>query len=135
MDYHNTMALSELERSKMLRLATAINEKNRRLRAEYTQKLAARLSAAKEELRDLVAAFKKADPELRRVILFGSMARQDVKRLEFDIDLAVDSERYNDLLGIAMDSEFKVDLIDLASASPYIVESVKRDGVEIYHAE
>lgn len=82
----------------------------------------------------LVELFRSVDPKLRRVILFGSLARKNVKRLEFDIDIAVECDRFMDLLGIAMESDFKVDLIDLDTASPYIVRSVEREGVELYRA-
>lgn len=115
-------------------LATSINEHNRRERARRRVLLAARVAEAYREVDRLVAEFRRIDPRLERVVLFGSLARGTVSRLSFDIDLAVSSLRYLDLLGPALDSSFKVDLIDLATASPYVLQAVGRDGVEKYRA-
>ena len=135
MDYRALMALSQQERKKILDLAAAINERNRLQRAEAEKALIERVASARQEVERLVESFKGVDPDLHRVVLFGSLARDNVKRLGFDIDLAVKSDRYMDLLGVALDSDFKVDLIDLEAASSYVIRSVEREGVEVYHAE
>ncbi len=129
------MALSESDRKKILELAAAINERNRRQRIELERTLQKRKTAARAEVDRLVQQFRRTDPALRRVVLFGSLARDEVKRLDFDIDMAVDTERYSELLGPALESEFKVDLVDLRTASPYIRRSVERDGIEVHRAE
>ena len=92
----------------------------------------ARLSIAREEARQLAQRFAEEDPELRQVILFGSLATGEIGDREPDIDLAVESPRYLSLVAIALDSRFKVDVIDLATARPAILEAVARDG-EILH--
>ena len=129
------MALSSEEQQKILDLAAAINERNRKERAENKKKLSERITAARSEIDRLIDLFQRTDPNLKKIVLFGSLARDAVKRLDFDIDLAVDSERYMDLLGIALDSDFKIDLIDLMTASAYIKRSIARDGVEVYRAK
>ena len=128
------MALTERERQGVLRLAAAINRRNARKRPALEEALARRVKEAHQEVSRLVERFREADPELRRVVLFGSLARNEVKRIDFDIDLAVDSDRYSQLLGIALESVFKVDLIDLVAASSYIKRSVRREGKEHYRA-
>jgi predicted nucleotidyltransferase len=135
MDYRNDMALSDTERHRIIELAETINRRNRTERTITEKRLRDRVSAARAEVDRLVLSFGEVDAQLRQVVLFGSLARGDAKRLEFDIDLAVESSRFTDLLGIAMDSEFKVDLVDLACASPYILKSVDREGVVVFRAE
>ena len=63
------------------------------------------------------------------------MARNAEKRLGFDIDIAVESSKYSDLLDLAAESAFKVDLVDLSCASSYIRNSIERDGKEVYRAD
>lgn len=128
------MALSAGERDGIRELARAINSRNRRKREREGEEQRERLALARAEVDRLVTEFQRVDPALRRVVLFGSLARDDAKSLDFDIDLAVDASRYLDLLGIALDSPFKVDLVDLSSASRYIVAAIERDGVEVYRA-
>ena len=126
------MALSMDEREKILEIARSLNERNRRERIAREAELRDRIAAAKAEIDRLVARFREADPHLHRVVLFGSLARNRVRGIDFDIDLAVSSERYMDLLGIALDSPFDVDLVDLDHPSPFILAAIERDGVEIF---
>ena len=129
------MALSERERQGVLELAAAINRRNARRRPALEQALARRVKEAHREVSRLVERFREADPELHSVVLFGSLARNEVKRIDFDIDLAVETDRYSQLLDIALESAFKVDLIDLVAASSYIKRSVRREGLERYRAK
>ena len=127
------MALSEHERQGVLRLAAAINRRNARQRPALEQALVRRVKEAHREVSRLVERFREADPELRSVVLFGSLARNEVQRIDFDIDLAVESDRYSQLLDIALESVFRVDLIDLVAASSYIklyqaIGSARRHG-------
>jgi predicted nucleotidyltransferase len=126
--------LPQADRDMIHELATGMNERNRRRRAKRAVLLAARVDEAHREVDRLVAEFRRIDPELDRIVLFGSLARSRVTRLSFDIDLAVSSRRYLDLLGPALASPFKVDLVDLETASPYVREAISRDGVEKYRA-
>lgn len=129
------MALSQDDQRRILELSEAVNTRNRRKRQENELARARRVAAANNEIERLVKSFRCTDPKLKRIVLFGSLARGSVKRLDFDIDVAVESSRYMDLLGTVLDSDFKIDLIDLTSASRYIRQSVDRDGVELFRAE
>lgn len=94
-----------------------------------------RVEAAWDEVNALVEQFRAEDSRLSRVVLFGSLARDEVLREDFDIDLAVESDRYFELLGIALRSRFHVDLIDLNTAAPHIQNATNREGVELYRAD
>lgn len=129
------MALSKEEREEIRRIAEATNRRNRRARERVRQQIAERRELAWSEVGRLVEEFRALDPQLRRVVVFGSLATGRLKRVEFDIDMAVDSHRYLDLLGPALDSAFNVDLVDLAQARSHIREAILRDGVEVFHAD
>jgi predicted nucleotidyltransferase len=90
-----------------------------------------RHSLARRQLDEMVARFREIDPEVR-VVLFGSMARGTPKNPSFDIDLAVDSDKYWELLGVALDREIPVDLIDLRHTASHIRSSVEAEGEVIY---
>jgi len=92
---------------------------------------AERVRHARLEIDRLVAQIRAVDPDVRRIVLFGSLAKNSVKRPSFDIDLAVDSDHYTRLIDIALDSEFKVDLVDLACCSRYVAAAVEQHGVEL----
>ena len=115
-------------------LGASMNARNRRRRARHAAALEARIAEAHREIDRLVCEFRSIDPDLERVVLFGSLARGNVTRLTFDIDLAVSSRCHVDLLGPALDSPFEVDLVDLDSASRYVLEAIARHGVEKYRA-
>ena len=123
------------EHEKRREIAARARRRAERDRVERARLIEVRLREAHAEIDRLVAAFRACDPGLRRVVLFGSIARGRVKRPGFDIDLAVDSDRYGDLLDIALDSSFDVDLIDLTWCSDYVREAVERHGVEVFRAD
>jgi predicted nucleotidyltransferase len=83
------------------------------------------VEAAWDEVNALVEQFRAEDSELSRVVLFGSLARDEVLREDFDIDLAVESDRYFELLGIALRSRYHVDLVDLNTAAPPTVHFLR----------
>ena len=83
----------------------------------------------------LTKCFVKADPGLRKVVLFGSLATGDLGNREPDVDLAVDSPQYLRLVSIGLDSPFKVDVVDLPNASPVISRAVEHHGRIMYERE
>ncbi len=113
-----------------------IREMARNLEARYAERrkrTAARATCAREEAVRLTRRFRQRDPELRRVVLFGSLACGGTPAgRHFDIDLAVDSERYLALVGEALDSEFDVDVIDLRRVREAIREDIETYGEVIY---
>ena len=91
-------------------------------------------AAGLAEAQRLAHDFAAVDPELRAVVLFGSLATGEVGNRPPDIDLAVESSCYLQLVAIALDSRFKVDVIDLATARPAIRQAVARHGKMIFDA-
>ena len=134
-DYRIRMALPSGEYRKILELAASINARNRRERIRNQKLLRKRVERAHAEVERLAEVFRKTDPNIQRIVLFGSVARNAEKRLGFDIDIAVESSKYSDLLDLAAESAFKVDLVDLSCASSYIRNSIERDGKEVYRAD
>ena len=121
-----------MDREKLAAMGRAIARKNRAERERLQRELAERIDAAWAEVQRLTEAFRAMDPELRQVILFGSLAEGRARSLSFDIDLAVDSDRYLQLVSVALESPFRVDVVDLRSASAYIREAVSRFGKVLY---
>lgn len=127
--------LTDADRVSLKRIAErALHDEERRRRAR-TELIRSRVKAAWDEVNNLVEQFRAEDSELSRVVLFGSLARDEVLREGFDIDLAVESDRYFELLGIVLRSGFHVDLIDLNTAAPHIRDAIDREGVELYRAD
>ncbi|KAF0220651.1 MAG: DNA polymerase subunit [Geobacteraceae bacterium] len=105
-----------------------------RFQRQKADALAIRKAQAHEEVQTLVREFLLIDPGITKIILFGSLARNDVSSLDFDIDLAVScsGEHFLALVALALDSPFKVDLVELSTADSRIKSAVARDGVVLY---
>ncbi len=124
-----------VDEQKLRAIAARANRITQERRIERERAINERVREARQEIDRLVGQIRDTDPGVRRIVLFGSIAKNDVKRLSFDIDLAVDSDKYMQLLDIALDSKFKVDLVDLACCSRYIAAAVEQHGVELYRAD
>ena len=109
-------------------------ERQRRLLRQRADAVAARKAMAFEEIKVLVERFRAADPDIGRIFLFGSLARDDVRSPDFDIDLAVvcSGGNFLKLVAIALDSRFSVDVVDLSTADDRIRTAVAREGVVLY---
>jgi len=105
-----------------------------RLQREKVDALAIRKAQALEEVQALVGKFLLVDSGIIKIILFGSLARDDVSSLNSDIDLAVScsGEHFLALVAIAQDSPFKVDLVDLSTADNRIKDAITREGMVLY---
>ena len=105
-----------------------------RMQQQKVDTLAIRKAQALEEVQELVRKFLLLDPGITRIILFGSLARDDVSSLDFDIDLALScsGEHFLALVALAQDSPFKVDLVDLSMADNRIKGAIARDGMVLY---
>ena len=105
-----------------------------RLQREKVDALAIRKVQALEEVQVLVGKFLLVDSGIIKIILFGSLARDDVSSLNSDIDLAVScsGEHFLALVAIAQDSPFKVDLVDLSTADNRIKDAITREGMVLY---
>lgn len=107
-------------------------EKKRQI--EYQRLLNIRVSKAMNEAWSLTKRFREIDLQLKRVILFGSLAEGTVTSENFDIDLAVESDRYLQLVAIALDSEFKVDVVELGSLPKAVRKRVLDRGKVLHEA-
>ena len=87
-----------------------------------------RILLANAEASRLAAAIKVADPQVRTVYLFGSLAEGEPSRLDFDIDLALDGGDIYLAMDTASDSAFDVDLVDLRRLPPNIRERILQRG-------
>jgi predicted nucleotidyltransferase len=105
-------------------------------RLDYKKRAAIqeRVSRAMAESKRLAREFLNLDPELEKVILFGSLARGVIHSEDFDIDLAVlcSREKYLSLVVAALNSSFHVDLADLRSTDERIRASIDREGRVIF---
>ena len=110
----------------------ALNLLKRDLREQ--QRIERRIEAAQAEIDKLLARFLEIDPALQKVILFGSLAKQAVKSVNFDIDLAVQcsEDKFLLLVATALDSDFTVDVVDLVSVSQTFRHFILKDGVVLY---
>ena len=116
-------------------VAEGLKQRERRRSAHLDHMRREWRAAGLAEAGRLTKCFVEADPDLRKVVLFGSLATGDLGNREPDVDLAVDSPQYLRLVSIALDSTFKVDVVDLPNASPVISRAVERDGRVMYERE
>lgn len=130
-----TVSLTEEDRKQIKQIAKATRARNAEAARRKSKEIRSRKRDAWQEINRLVRNFRECDPGLREIILFGSLARDEVKSVRFDIDLAVDSEKYLDLVGIALDSSFEVDLVNFKTATGYIRTAVQTDGKVLYRGD
>ena len=99
--------------------------------AREQKQIEQRLKAAQRVITELVTDFLEIDPTLQKVILFGSLAKNRVRSVNFDIDLAVQGsqDKFLSLVACTLDREFKVDIVDLNSVNPTWREFIQREGV------
>lgn len=91
-----------------------------------------RVKLARKELKKLRDDFLNIDGKMEKMICFGSLAKNNIESINFDIDIAVKSKKYYQLVSRAMKSEFKVDVIDLDSIHNKIKENIIKYGKVVY---
>jgi len=102
----------------------AANELERR-------RIADRLERARNEAKRLADEIRAADATVRNVILFGSTARGNPSREDFDLDLALDGGDAYKAMDIAAGSPFKVDLVSLDLLPAGMRDAVLATGVRL----
>ena len=117
------------------KLIEAVKRRRREYGAELPQKIQRRKESALKEAFRLVAEFRKEDPELKKVVLFGSLAKDNVRDINFDIDLAFQGKEYYRCVAIVLDSYFKVDLVDYDSSADFIREEIDTGGKVLYDSD
>ena len=80
----------------------------------------------------IVDEIKRIDPELSKIILFGSLATDSVRSEDFDIDLAVSSERIFKIAAWSEDQDLPLDVVDLDALSPDFRRVVEEEGTVLY---
>jgi predicted nucleotidyltransferase len=94
-----------------------------------------RFAEAMEFLPKLVASFREIDPDLDKIILFGSLAKGKPKRADFDIDVAVRSDRYFRMVAWALDQVWKIDVVDLDAIGNTILSHIESEGRTLYEKD
>jgi len=112
-----------------------IVETARRENQKAEQRTREAVKLARAFLPELVKAFRRIDPDLRLIVLFGSLAEGTVRGEHFDLDIAVRSERYLQLVAWGLDQDYKIDVIDLDAVRPHIAERIRSRGEVLYAAE
>ncbi len=112
----------------------AIAQNIRREERKRQQLLEKRIEAAWREVEILKTRFLEIDPALRKILLFGSLGKKQVRSTNFDIDLAVkcSPDKYLQLVGVALDSDFKVDVVDLTTVNQNFRQFILQDSAVIY---
>ncbi|MDA8426565.1 MAG: nucleotidyltransferase domain-containing protein [Treponema sp.] len=91
-----------------------------------------RIAEARAALPSLVEEIRRIDPGIRTILLFGSLARGEPRSARFDIDLAVDSDKYLQLVSWALDQSFAVDVVCLDDLDPAFRASILEYGKVLY---
>jgi len=88
-----------------------------------------RTESAMREARLLAEGILRADPDVKAVILFGSLAEGGPKRLDFDIDLALDGGDAYKAMDVTEESSFDVDVVSLRLLPPHVRERIAAKGI------
>jgi predicted nucleotidyltransferase len=103
----------------------------RKLNEIECKQIEERIVVAKAEAVRLATAIKAADRQVHAIYLFGSLARSEPTRLDFDIDLAMDGGDVYLAMDIVADSAFDVDVVDLNRLPQHVREGILQRGVKI----
>jgi predicted nucleotidyltransferase len=118
----------QTDEEKLSRIAANINRENKL----EDRRVRDKIRAAREEARGLVTQFLEIDPGIGKIVLFGSLAEGNVFSIDFDIDLAVRSEKYLQLVSCGLKSSFRVDVVDLDHVADPIKSSIEKYGKILY---
>ena len=116
------------DETRLARIADNFKREN----AREDERIEKRMWEANLEIRRLVDRFLEIDPDIEKIVLFGSLAEGKVLSLHFDIDLAVRSEKYLQLVSCGLKSYFRVDVVDLATVQAHIRRSIENYGKILY---
>jgi predicted nucleotidyltransferase len=96
---------------------------------EEERLIRARAADALHEARRLAREIRAADPTVRAVILFGSLAEEGPRRLDFDIDLALQGGDVFKAMDVTEGSPFDVDVVDFERLPEHIRTRIRTRGV------
>ncbi len=87
------------------------------------------------EVQRLIKEFRNRDPELKRIVLFGSLAGEEPRNPNFDIDLSFEGRELYACTAIALNSCFKVDLVDYRSLPDFMQVEIDTHGKILYETD
>jgi hypothetical protein len=117
------------------KLTRLVIDNRKKEQSELPLRIEARKQAAFREVERLVKVFRTIDPNLGRIVLFGSLGEDRVKSINFDIDLSFQGIEYYRCVAVCLNSPFKVDLVDYRSCRRHIQEEIDSKGVILYDPE
>jgi predicted nucleotidyltransferase len=95
------------------------------------QAIRERAALARVEAKRLATKILAGDGEVRAIYLFGSLAQGEPRRLDFDIDLAMEGGDLYRALDVVDVSSFKVDLVDLTFVSEAFAARIRETGFRL----
>lgn len=126
--YDYTATVKAFKPEEIKEIAINIRVKN----SERKRRVLKKVADARAFLPILVANFKQIDPDIREIVLFGSLLEQEVRRENFDIDIAVSSDHYLTLVSWALNQEYSIDVVDIDSVPNHILEVIRQKGEVLY---
>ncbi len=90
---------------------------------------------ARAEAQTIARRIGGADPSAKAIYLFGSLAGDGPRHVNFDIDLALDGGDVYAAEAIAEDAEFSVDLVSLDRLPADMRDRIKAHGKVVYRRE
>jgi predicted nucleotidyltransferase len=90
-----------------------------------------RAASAIAEGRRIAQRIRRADPDVRDVILFGSLVENGPRRKDFEIDLAISGGDVFKAMEAAEDSPFEIDIVCLERLPAHIRDRVRKSGVAL----
>lgn len=110
------------------RYAAGLRRENEREREQITRDA----SLAREEAERLARRIGAADPNVRSVYLFGSLASGEPRSIDFDIDLAIEGGDVFAAEEVAESASFPVDVVALDRLPKATRERVLATGRRLY---
>ncbi|MFP4377075.1 MAG: nucleotidyltransferase domain-containing protein [Spirochaetales bacterium] len=110
------------------RYASGLKRQNKK----EAERIAALAEEARNKAHELSTAIAQADPEVRAVYLFGSLAGEGPRHLNFDIDLAIDGGDVFAAEQATEDSDFSVDVVALDRLPPDTAARIRRSGLLLF---
>jgi predicted nucleotidyltransferase len=110
------------------RYAAGLRRENERER----ERIAHEASRAREEAERLAKRIGAADPNVRSVYLFGSLASGNPRSLDFDIDLAIEGGDVFAAEEVAESAPFSVDVVALDRLPQATRERILATGRLLY---
>ena len=104
----------------------------RRANAREHERIARRSRSAHRAAIELARAIGAHDRGVRAVYLFGSLADGRPRRLDFDIDLALDGGDLYRAMELAEASAFSVDIVSLAGLPAHVARRVRTGGTVLF---